>query len=78
MEKDDHRANSVPEEAAVRIPIEPSLLAGIDDFAWYRNLDRTEAIHILLNNGLATQDTINTPHGDRRQSPDEVVVDSRI
>ncbi len=78
MEKGSNRGYSVPEEEDVRITIEPSMLAGIDDFAWYRYLDRPEAIRILLKHGLATQGALETPYGDRRQSVDEVVVDSRI
>jgi len=66
------------EEGTVQLFIEPSLLVEIDDFAWCRYLDRPEAIRSLLKHGLATKDTIKTPYGDRRQSPDEVIVDSRI
>ena len=78
MGKDENRGNSIPEERAMRIIIEPSLLADIDDFAWCRYLERQEAIRLLLKHGLATQEAIETPYGDRRQSPEEVVVDSRI
>ena len=78
MEKDDHRDNSVPEQVTVGITIDPSLLADIDDFAWWRYLERAEAIPILLKHALATQGAIQTPYGDRRKSPEEVVVDSRI
>ncbi len=60
------------------ISLEPSMLVYIIDFAWYRHLDRSEAIRILLQQGLATQAAIETPYGDRRQSADEIVVDTRV
>jgi len=74
----DNYGSAAPEEASVRIAIEPSLLADIDNFAWCRYLDRLETIRILLKHGLAIQGAIQTPYGDRRQSPEEAVVDSRI
>jgi len=78
MGKDENRDHSVLEEETMRITIEPSLLAEIDDFAWHRYLDRPQAIRILLDYSLATLGTIKTPYGDRRQSPEEVVIDTRI
>jgi len=64
------------EEALNRIT--ESMLDEIVDFAWYRYLDLGEAIQILLRQGLSSQGDTETPHGDRRRSDREVVVDSRL
>ena len=65
------------DEEVVTIRLNAMLLSKVDDFAWFRYTDRTEAIHFLLRQGLAKQDQIKTPYGDRRQEPDEVIVDVR-
>ena len=75
MRTGDNRSDSLPEEEMVLTSMDPSMLADIADFAWYRYLDRTEAIRCLVKQGLATQDAIETAYGDRRQLADEVVVD---
>ena len=53
------------------------MLGDIMDFGWYRYLDTPEAIRVLLTHALLSQDGIPTSFGDRRQSADEVAVDSR-
>jgi hypothetical protein len=63
-------------DVCISLPV--TMLADIDEFAWYLYLGRTEAIRLLLKQGLSAQEQIEAPFGDCRQSPEEVVVDSRV
>jgi hypothetical protein len=60
------------------IRLSPSLYDDITEFAWDRSMARTEAILLLIRQGLFAKDSIETPDGDRWRNPDEVVVDSRL
>jgi hypothetical protein len=73
----DNRSSTPAEDAVVFVGIPVSILAAILDFGWYRHLDPAAAVRVLLQHALAWQNDIETRYGDRRQSPDEVVVDSR-
>ena len=72
----DNKSTTSAREDSVRIEIPASMLGDIMDFGWYRYLDTPEAIRVLLTHALLSQGEIDTSLGDRRQSADEVVVDS--